>query len=88
MLSNFDEMGEGYHLPFFAPIGCLFLLRLVIRTARARKQIKQLQYLPQIYVHGETQTISRSDMDMFCLTVKQADRGCDFCTTRENTPAH
>ena len=39
MLCEFDEMGEAgiiYHI--FAPIGCLLLLLLVIRTARGGKK--------------------------------------------------
>ncbi|MGI5972020.1 MAG: hypothetical protein ACOX7P_09935 [Oscillospiraceae bacterium] len=41
MLCEFDEMGEAaiiYHI--LAPIGCLFLLRLVIRTAGNKKTKK------------------------------------------------
>jgi hypothetical protein len=41
MLCEFDEMGEVailYHI--FAPIGCLLLLLLIIRTARGSKKKK------------------------------------------------
>ncbi|HHU48299.1 MAG: zinc ribbon domain-containing protein [Caldicoprobacterales bacterium] len=85
MLSNFDEMGEGgiiYH--FFAPIGCLFLLRLVIRTARGKKTNKTASRKPaaKSAIHGETQTIkARSDMDMFCPNCgNRLTEGADFCT--------
>ena len=49
MLSDFDELGERaiiYHI--LAHIGCLFLLRLVIRTAETgKRRNKQRGNLPQ-----------------------------------------
>ncbi|HBT63111.1 MAG TPA: zinc ribbon domain-containing protein, partial [Ruminococcaceae bacterium] len=47
MLADFDEIGEGaiiYHI--FAPIGCLLLLMLVIRTARRGKKKKPAAWKP------------------------------------------
>jgi hypothetical protein len=85
MLSDFDEMGEGgiiYH--FFAPIGCLFLLRLVIRTVMGKKTNKTVSRKPaaKSAIHGETQTIkARSDMGMFCPNCRsRMTEGAVFCT--------
>jgi hypothetical protein len=85
MLSEFDEMGEGgiiYHI--FAPMGCLFLLRLVIRTAGGKKTNKTVSRKPAaISAAGREPQImeARSDMVMFCPDCgNRLTEGTAFCT--------
>jgi ribosomal protein L40E len=85
MLSEFDEMGEGgtiYHI--ITPIGCLFLLRLVIRTAGGKKTKKTAAREPaaKSATRGQPQIIeTRSDTDMFCTNCgNRLTEGAAFCT--------
>jgi hypothetical protein len=85
MLSEFDEMGEGaiiYHI--FAPIGCLFLLRLVIRTAGGKKTKKTAarKTAGKSATRGKPQIIgASSDTDMFCSDCgNRLTEGAAFCT--------
>jgi len=84
MLSDFDEMGEGaiiYHI--FAPMGCLFLLLLVIRTSGDRKANQTASRKPatKSAIHGGTRTIEAgSDMGMFCPNCgNRMAEGAVFC---------
>jgi hypothetical protein len=78
MLCEFDEMGEAaiiYHI--LAPIACLFLLLLVIRTARRGKKKKTAARKP-----ATPQIIEvRSDTDMFCPNCgNKLTEGSTFCS--------
>lgn len=72
MLCDFNEMGDGtiiYHI--LAPIACLLLLRLVIRSSKDGKKKKTSVRKPVATsaAHVEPQIIqarSRSAKDMFC----------------------
>ncbi len=86
MLCDFGEMGEGaiiYHI--LAPIGCLFLLRLVIRTARGEKKKKPAarKSAAKSTTHGEPQIIeARRDTDMFCTNCgNKLPEGGAFCSS-------
>ncbi len=78
MLCEFDEMGEVaiiYHI--LAPIGCLLLLLLVIRTARGRKKKKTA--VSKLTMPKE---IERSDTAMFCPTCgNKLSEGAAFCSS-------
>ena len=83
-LCEFDEMGEVaiiYHI--LAPIGCLLLLVLVIRTARGRKKKKTAASKPaaKSATRGEPQIIeARSDTNMFCPNCgNKLPEGAVFC---------
>jgi ribosomal protein L40E len=77
MLCEFDEMGEAgiiYHI--LAPIGCLLLMLLVIRTARGgkKKTAARKPAAPQIIE-------ARSDTDMFCPNCgSKLPDGAAFCS--------
>ncbi|MGI6704901.1 MAG: zinc ribbon domain-containing protein [Clostridia bacterium] len=84
MLSDFDEMGEGGIIcHIFAPIGCLFLLLLVIRTSGDKKANKTASRKPatKSAMHGGPHTIeARSDMGMFCPNCgNRMTEGAVFC---------
>lgn len=71
MLCDFNEMGEGaiiYHI--FAPICCMLLLTLIIRSTRGSKKKKRVagESFSKSAMHEEPKIIeTRSDTDMFCL---------------------
>jgi hypothetical protein len=85
MLSDFDEMGEGaiiYHI--LAPIGCLILLRLIIRSTRGgkRKKTEVRKTTAKSAAHRESQVIeTRRDADMFCHSCgNKLPEGAAFCS--------
>jgi len=85
MLSEFDEMGEGaiiYHI--LAPLGCLFLLRLVIRSTRGGKKKKTEVRKPaaKSAAYREPQVIeSRGDTGIFCHNCgNKLPEGAGFCS--------
>ena len=83
MLSDFDEMGEAgiiYHI--FTPIGCLFLLLLVIRTGGKKTNKTAGKPAAKSAISGEAQIIeARSDMGMFCPNCgNRLTEGTAFCT--------
>lgn len=79
MLSEFSEMGEGGIIYLIlTPIGCLLLLLLVIRTARAGKKKKPAARKPDT-----PQIIQiRSDINMFCHNCgNKLPEGAAFCSS-------
>ncbi|MGI5979240.1 MAG: zinc ribbon domain-containing protein [Oscillospiraceae bacterium] len=82
MLCDFDEMGEAgilYHI--FAPIACIFLLRLVIRTSGAEKKNKKTE-AGKPAPRGQAQIRNtRSETDMFCPNCgNKLPEGAVFCS--------
>ncbi|MGI6150543.1 MAG: zinc ribbon domain-containing protein [Christensenellales bacterium] len=77
-LCDFDEMGERailYHL--LAPVGCVILLLIVIRTNRGRSKTKTVVRKPAPSQPFET----RSDTDMFCHNCgNKLPEGATFCS--------
>jgi hypothetical protein len=88
-LCEFDKMGEGailYHI--FAPIGCVILLLIVIRTNRGGRKPKTKASDSSPYQPSET----RRATDMFChYCGSRLPEGAAFCLscgvkTQANTP--
>ncbi|NLK37500.1 MAG: zinc ribbon domain-containing protein [Epulopiscium sp.] len=79
MLCEFDEMGEVaiiYHI--LTPMGSLFLLVLVLCTARGKKKKKTATRKPVAPQIIET----RSDTDMFCSNCgNKLAEGAAFCSS-------
>ena len=87
-LCEFDEMGEMaiiYHI--LAPIGCLLLLVLVIRTARGKKKKKTTAKKPAVPRIIE----ARSDTDMYCPNcgskLSEEAAFCSACGTKTQASA-
>lgn len=85
MLCDFDEMGEGaiiYHI--LAPIGCLLLLRLVIRSSKGGKKkktpVKKSVATSATRVEPQTSQAKRGK-DMFCPNCgSKVTEGAAFCS--------
>ena len=85
MLSEFNKIGEGaiiYHI--LAPVGCLLLLLIVIRTARNEKNKKQAARKPAVKsaTSVEIQAIEAgSGTDMYCSNCgSKLSEGAAFCS--------